>query len=188
MFKNTASQKVAVYAYDSTTGLPITGDAANITARISLDGAAVAQSDDVNPTELDATYAEGVYVFDLTQAETNCDLFVLSAESSTANIICAPITVYTTIGVPGIPKGVELIFSASMVNADDELQIGKTVVAQISKEGGAFTTLTTAVTETPAASSQYKVTATATEMNCDWGQIRLTNSSCKTKTFDFRTS
>lgn len=95
LYKNVASQKIHVYAYDSTTGAPKTGDAANITAYVSLDGSANA-IDDTNPAEVDATNMPGVYVFDLTQAETNCDSFALYAKSATANIRLEPIIGFTT--------------------------------------------------------------------------------------------
>lgn len=95
LFKNVASQKIHVYAYDSTTGAAKTGDAANITAYVSLDGTANA-IDDTNPTEVDATNMPGVYVFDLAQAETNCNSFALYAKSSTSNIRIEPIIGFTT--------------------------------------------------------------------------------------------
>ena len=41
--------KIAVYAYDRTTGLAKTGDTANITAYVSKDGAAGVATNDVNP-------------------------------------------------------------------------------------------------------------------------------------------
>jgi len=86
MFKNIASQKVLIYAHDVISDIAKTGASANITAYISKDGAAPAQSNDVNPTELDSTNMPGVYVFDLTQAETNCDTFLLYAKSSTDSV------------------------------------------------------------------------------------------------------
>lgn len=95
LFKNVASQKIHVYAYDSTTGAAKTGDAGNITGYVSLDGTANA-IDDTNPAEVDATNMPGLYVFDLTQAETNCDAFALVAKSSTANIRIEPIIGFTT--------------------------------------------------------------------------------------------
>jgi hypothetical protein len=93
MFKNTAGQKVAVYAYDLNG--PKTGDAANITGKVFLDGAAANAIDDTNPTELDSTNAPGVYVFDLTQAETNGDMIVLQAKSTTVGVQINPIMLYT---------------------------------------------------------------------------------------------
>lgn len=95
IYKNKAGQKIAVFAYDSTDGSAKTGDAANITAQISLDGGATAATNDVNPTELDATDAKGVYIFDPTQAESNADLVVLAAVSATANILIEPVIIYT---------------------------------------------------------------------------------------------
>lgn len=99
LYKNTASQKIAVYAYDATTAAGTdpskTGDAANITAKISKDGGASASTNDVNPTELDSTNHKGIYLFDLTQAETNADMIIITADSSTSNIIIDPVVVYT---------------------------------------------------------------------------------------------
>jgi len=99
IYKNVAGQKIAVYAYDPTVGAGTdpskTGNAANITARISKDGAANAATNDVNPTELDATNSKGVYIFDLTQAETNAEMIVLYPVSATANVLLDPIQIIT---------------------------------------------------------------------------------------------
>ena len=95
LFKNVSNQKIHIYAYDSTTGAPKTGDAANITAYVSLDGTANAV-DATNPAEVDATNMPGLYVFDLAQAETNCNAFALVAKSSTSNIRIEPIIGFTT--------------------------------------------------------------------------------------------
>lgn len=89
--KNIAGQKVAIFAWDDGAGAPKTGDAANIKGRISKDGGAPAATNDTNPTELDATNMKGVYIFDLTQAETNGDLILISAVSSTANVVIRPV-------------------------------------------------------------------------------------------------
>jgi len=95
--KNVASQKVLIFAWDTVARSPKTGDAGNITAYISKDGGAAVQSDDDNPTELDATDLPGIYAFDLLQAETNCDLFALKAGSSTADVEVDPVIVYTIV-------------------------------------------------------------------------------------------
>lgn len=97
MRKNVASQKIAVYAYLTTgdTPGPKTGDAANITAKIFQDGGAAATTDDANPTELDSTNAPGVYLFDLTQGESNADLIVLKAVSATSGVMIEPVILYT---------------------------------------------------------------------------------------------
>lgn len=94
VYKNVASQKLAVFAVDST-GAAKTGDAANITAYISKDGGAASASNDTNPTELDATNAKGIYIFDMTQTETNADLLVLVPKSATSGVTLRPVIVYT---------------------------------------------------------------------------------------------
>jgi len=95
MFKNVASQKIPVYAYDSTTGTPKTGDAANLTAYVSKDYGAVTVLGDTSATEMDATNAKGWYLFDLTQAETNADACLFTGKSSTSNIFIVGQLIYT---------------------------------------------------------------------------------------------
>jgi hypothetical protein len=90
MLKNTAGQKAVIYAQDTVADGPKTGDAANITAMISKDGAAGVASNDLNPTEVGG----GMYVFHLTQAETDCDLFLLWASSTTSGVRIDPVPVY----------------------------------------------------------------------------------------------
>lgn len=116
--KNVASQKIAVYAYDTSADGPKTGDAANITAQISKDFGAAAATNDTNPTELDATDHPGIYVFDLTQAETDADNVLISAVSGTADVVLDPIQVFT---VP--PNFRELVVGGDGVVAADEVKI-----------------------------------------------------------------
>jgi hypothetical protein len=98
LFKNVAGQKAVVYAYDIFADAPKTGDAANVTASISKDGAAGAPSNAVHPGEIGG----GLYAFELTQAETNCDLFALYAASSTSGVRIDPVVAYTQAGA--VPK------------------------------------------------------------------------------------
>ena len=95
MYKNVSGQKWIVYAYTISTGVALEGDAANITAKISKDGAAGSATNDTNPTELE----NGFYVFDLTTAETNADLVLIMPESSTSgvDVIGAPASYQTSI-------------------------------------------------------------------------------------------
>ncbi len=95
MFKNVASQKVIVFAWDNAAGVPKTGDAANITGRISKEGIDDAASNDVNPTEISATTHKGLYTFNMLKAETDCNLFGLTPESATPDIALQPIILYT---------------------------------------------------------------------------------------------
>ncbi len=95
MFKNVGSQLVAVYAWDNAAGEAKTGDAANITAQISKDGGAPIATDDAEPSELEPTDNPGIYIFDMTQAETNADLVVISPVSATTDIVLRPVIIYT---------------------------------------------------------------------------------------------
>jgi hypothetical protein len=95
MLKNTASQRFYVYAWDGAAGEPKTGDAANITAQIVIDGGASAATNDTNPTELSAANHPGVYYFEATQAETNGSQIVVTPVSSTANVTFRPLFIDT---------------------------------------------------------------------------------------------
>jgi hypothetical protein len=109
MEKNVASQKWIVFAFDRTDNTPKTGDAANITANLRIDGGAANPVDDVNPTELE----DGYYVFDITQAESNGDLIVICPASSTGDI--------QVIGVPGAVYTTPPNFPAMGIEADGDL-------------------------------------------------------------------
>ena len=87
MQRNIAGKWV-VFAWTIADNLPKTGNAAQITANIYLDGVAN-PVDDVNPTELGAGY----YVFDVTAAESNGDNLVIVPVSSSPGVM--------VIGVPG---------------------------------------------------------------------------------------
>ena len=93
MLKNTENQKWIVFAFDATTGLGKTGDAAQITANLRKDYGDPAAVADTNPTELE----DGFYAFDLSQAETNADHLLLCPQSSTSNIVVigCPAVVFT---------------------------------------------------------------------------------------------
>ena len=97
MQKNVSGQKWQVFAFDRTTNVPKTGDAAQITANLRKDWGTAAAVADTNPTELE----DGFYLFALTQAETNADVLALAPESSTADIqvIAIPAVVYTTAAI-----------------------------------------------------------------------------------------
>lgn len=82
MIRNQAYQRWRVFAFNATTNVPVLGDAANITAKISKDYAGPAALNDVNPVETE----DGYYLFDLLQAETNARNLALYPESSTPNV------------------------------------------------------------------------------------------------------
>src|SRR6056297_774443 len=108
MLKNTASQKLTVFAFADAghasldAGEPVTGDAANITLKIEQDDDGTqSASNDTNPTEVE----DGQYRFDLTQAETNGDKLTFYPESSTAGVqvLALPsMVIYTRVAVPDV--------------------------------------------------------------------------------------
>jgi len=112
IYKNQSSQKLPVYAYNIASTGAESGDASNITAQISIDGGSSSATNDTNPTELDAANHKGIYIFDLTQAETNGDLLIVNASSSTANVVIEPVSVFTA---PGSNSG----YDANVVSIND---------------------------------------------------------------------
>ena len=128
--RNVASQKVAVFAYDTGgSGRPgKTGDAAQITAYISQDGGASYQSNDTNPTELDATNQPGLYLFDLQTSETNGLLVCISAVSSTADIEIQPLTIYTVETMRGTDSAA---LASALATAQADIDAIETTVTAI---------------------------------------------------------
>lgn len=122
MKKNIAGQKIVVYAYydggGATPGAAVTGDAANITCKISKDGAAASATNDTNPTEIE----DGYYAFDATQAESNADTILVLPESSTANVV--------VIGVP------QVIYTRSQYFSDLSITSGGVVSSDVSDKTG----------------------------------------------------
>ena len=96
MQKNVASQKLQFFAFIPSTGLPKTGDAANITIYVSKDHGAVTALTDTSATEMDATNAKGVYVVDVSQTETNADELAFTGKSSTSDVSIVPRFITTT--------------------------------------------------------------------------------------------
>lgn len=93
MIKNTSGQKWTVFAFNRSTGEPVTGDAENITANIRIDDNTASAISDTNPTEQE----DGYYVFDLTTAETNgikLSIFPESVSGGVQVIGCPPV-IYT---------------------------------------------------------------------------------------------
>ncbi|WP_437225038.1 hypothetical protein SH661x_000431 [Planctomicrobium sp. SH661] len=99
LFKNVASQKWRVFAINTETGTPVTGDAANISATIRKGNGSPVATNDVHPNEL----AAGYYDFDLTQAETNANRLDLIPVSSTPNVFVIPLPASQLTTPAGLP-------------------------------------------------------------------------------------
>lgn len=130
MFKNTASQKLTVFAFDPATNLPKTGDAANITAYVSKDDGAVAALTDTSAAEASASNAPGYYTFDLAQSETDANKLLFSAKSTTSNIV--------VIAVPSVVYTVPANFTATSIDSSGRVDVGKVLgTAQTARDLGA---------------------------------------------------
>ena len=130
MQKNVAGQKWTVFAFDKTTNDPVTGDAANITGNLRLDGVQNA-IDDTNPTETE----EGQYVFDITKAECNADMIAMAPSSTTPDVIVIgmPGSLWTT--TPGYNRLVKYL--QLMVRKDEAIETDNaTELAELNADGG----------------------------------------------------
>lgn len=130
--KNVASQKWRVFAFADAghasldAGEPVTGDAANITAKIAIDWGTATATNDVNPTEVE----DGYYVFDLTQAETNGNVLDIYPQSSTAGV--------QVVGVPGTVFTVPNNFQTLGIESDGDLTKVNTLEGHTAQTGDSY--------------------------------------------------
>lgn len=89
MYRNVAGQKITMYARNTSTGAPVTGDDPNMTPRVAIDGSGT-------PTVLSTTTVvewssakcPGLYYIQPTAAETNGEDVAYYITSTTANVEC----------------------------------------------------------------------------------------------------
>ena len=177
MFKNVASQKIALFAFDTTTGAAKTGDGANITPYVSKDYGTVTVLGTTTATEMDSTNAKGWYSFVLTQGETNGDALLFTAKSSTANVSIVGSLLFTTIS-SNIKKNAASRLSFTMTDSTNHNPAtGATVSGSVSIDGAAFTSLT----NTPAteiSNGDYTIALAAADTNGNSLLFRFTATSC----------
>lgn len=89
------SMTVTLTAVNVTTGLPVTGDAANITARIIKDGVSTARHDSTAIAEVDSTNCPGEYNVVLDGTDTNVTSGKVAAKSTTSNVVLMPVPFIT---------------------------------------------------------------------------------------------
>ena len=88
---------VTYFAWDTGNQVGKTGDAANHTMYVSIDGVANAV-DDTSSVEVDSTNLQGHYQVTLTADEMNGDHIMLGGESSTSDIVIIPTSITTERG------------------------------------------------------------------------------------------
>jgi len=179
MQKNVAGQQWIVFAFDRTDNTPKTGDAANITANLRIDGGAANAVDDTNPTELE----DGYYVFDLSQTETNGALLLICPASSTADIqvIGCPATLYTT--PPNFPAlGIESDGDVTKVNTLDghTVQTGD-AFARLGAPAGASVSADVAAVKTETGTIVTDTNELQTDLT-DGGRLDLLIDAIKART------
>lgn len=179
MFKNVAAT-FRVFAFDATTGLPKSGDAANITAYVSKDYGTVTVLGDTSAAEEDATNAKGYYIFTAAQAETNADCLMVSGKSSTANVVVigAPAVIYTrpTTGwLAPATAGRTLVVDASGLADANVVKLGPTGsgTAQTARDIGASVLLSSGT-------GTGQVTLTSGRVNADITHIATAAVSTST--------
>lgn len=192
MQRNVSGQKIALYAFDTTTSAAKTGDSANITPYVSKDGGTVTALGTTSVAELSSTNAPGLYECTLTQAETNADRLLFSGKSSTANVSVVPVQVFTrpanfssqvistggSVQVQsGIKKNQALAgFQFQMTDSTNHAPVtGKTVTVQRSLDGAAYSSVGTA---TEIGNGIYKIDFAAGDMNGVTIGVRCTATGC----------
>ena len=130
MEKNVAGKWI-VFAFEdeggTNPGEPVTGDAGQITANISIDGAAGSLvGSGANPTELE----DGYYVFSLTASETNGDLLTIFPQSATGNV--------NVIGVPGAVWTTPPNFNTLGIETDGDLTQVNTLENHTAQTGDTY--------------------------------------------------
>ena len=110
MRKDIAGQLFHVVAFNASGR--VSGDAANITCTISIDGGTRVTTSDVNPTEIGTT---GVYVFTLSQAETDGHelSFIPSSSTSGVQVLGMPSNVIYTSTVDLTANAISAVSSAA---------------------------------------------------------------------------
>jgi hypothetical protein len=193
MFKNVASQKVALFAFDTTTGAPKTGDGANITPYVSKDYGAITALGTATATEMDATNAKGWYSFVLAQAETNADALLFSGKSVTANVSVVGALIYTTppnfstlsissTGIASVTSNVkknQALAGFTFIMTDSTNHnpaTGKTVTAQRSLDGAALGAASNSVVEI--SNGLYKIDLASGDVNGNVVLLRFTATGC----------
>lgn len=107
-----------MFAFNRTTGAPVTGDGPNITCKYQLNGGSRVALTDTNPTEQE----DGYYIFNVLAAENNGVTAHFYPESSTSNVqvICDSHNPYTT---AANPSGVTLPTSSTQISRVEGTEI-----------------------------------------------------------------
>lgn len=196
MFRNVASQKIQLFAFTTATGAPTTGDAANLTAYVTKDHGTPTALTDTSASEQSSTNAPGVYLFDLTQGETDANELTFSGKSSTSGVTVVPRFV-STFPATGIlapaTAGRTLVVDAAGLADANMVKVGPTGAgtAQTARDIGASVLLSSGtgtgqislssglVTPTTAAIASIFTTAVTEAYRADGAAPTLAQALCE---------
>ena len=98
LYKNQALQKIGLYVASRSSGGGLANVGASLSVIISKDGAAFASLADGTITDR----GNGLYFVNLSQAETNADLIVVTATSTNPDAVVRPIEITTANTMPDV--------------------------------------------------------------------------------------
>ncbi len=94
MYRRQSGQKIAMFAFNTETLLPVADDTGNITVYLSVNDAASEELFNPIGAQLDPIKAPGVYLFNLTENETDGDVLRFTGDSFTPNVQLVPREIY----------------------------------------------------------------------------------------------
>jgi len=167
MQKNIGSQTVTILAIQTSTNLPVTGEAGNITLYYNGDngGVTVFSTGSGHPSEDDATNSPGTYTIAMTQGETNFNNINISGKCSTSGVRIVPIlniqTVPAAFTIAGGASGGFTIAGSNAATTFSGLTTGALACTTITASGAVAFQSTFAVTTSTALAALSCTTLTA---------------------------
>lgn len=189
MFKNVAGQFIELFAYNTSTGAPATGDGANLAVHTSRDGGTLSALTDTSATEISSTNAPGWYRWDVTQAESNGDAIFFGGRSTTSSVVLVGQRIltrppnFTALSInsggraliqSGLQRNASAVVSFPMRDTTGAPLTGSTVTVSFSHDAG--TSFTTIGSATEKANGFYHISLNASQMNAPTVLLRFTGS------------
>jgi hypothetical protein len=152
-YRKGAASKVWFFAKDMATGLPKTGDAANITAYGSKDFGEAFKLTDTTATEPNSTTQKGYYLFDVSAEEMDSNVVNFTALSTTGDVnVAGPVISTLPVDANGLmASSIEDPNSGAMTAADLAEAIWNAAIATYGSAGSYGLSVETLLSGTTAA-------------------------------------